>query len=444
LGLRLSREEHAGRVRFWFDQDRFDQTWFQQRFDRLRDAIGDRYRPALDVDVPVRFLFDGLGRTAEFERRLSELAAEVKRKVRGCRLTTSCERAPAQAPAVQTAVYEVQAVVAPLILSRFSDDGLASIAAVVAGAGQAVSSLVDALYAIRDASSANQDSPSSSPRDRVSWEMQTLGKVASALRELADFLRHAESGLIANSFLLLTGEAGSGKTHLIADVTRARLDLGLPTRRLGDLPDNGDHPARHFLGEVGSSPAWSDLSYEYHGFPGWSKRSGYDAPDLPAPVLATSLDYFAEFNSSDCSLDDTVRITLPTPWLVEQLQLRPGAREGEYLDARGAIAAFDPSVHERGPHALLLRADVLGTLHDAGYDLVWTVRGELRAGTWSDVSDYAHAGARDLAGGWSRGAKGWVGWLDVLPEQEGPVDPGTEGDVGGRRDPFADGLGEPD
>src|SRR5262249_12366004 len=66
LGMRLMGDEHRGRLLYWFNQQLFSRQWFE---DRLEEAIANadqRYLPQLNVDLPIRQVFEGLGRTPEF------------------------------------------------------------------------------------------------------------------------------------------------------------------------------------------------------------------------------------------------------------------------------------------------------------------------------------------------------------------------------------------
>ena len=54
-------------------------------------------------------------------------------------------------------------------------------------------------------------------------------KLSAALHEFVEFQQSPEFQCISNSKLLFLGEWGTGKTHLLCDITRAREDLNLPT-----------------------------------------------------------------------------------------------------------------------------------------------------------------------------------------------------------------------
>ena len=79
---RLSREEHRGRYYFWFNRDLFSRDWFLNRVEEAIANVGPRYTPELDVKLPIAQLFDGLGKTQEFVKRVRKLQKAIQELTR--------------------------------------------------------------------------------------------------------------------------------------------------------------------------------------------------------------------------------------------------------------------------------------------------------------------------------------------------------------------------
>lgn len=127
---------------------------------------------------------------------------------------------------------------------------------------------------------------------------------------------------------------------------------------------------RMFLGEY---PWASSVPIDEIGN-GWTK--GRDSA-IPKPVLVSAARYVWEGSGYDCSLEDTISIQLPCPWLISQIGLNWSGEEGCFRDNNGRLVAFDPSVNEKGPSVLLVDKKLLEeSLEQSGYTLVWTVLGE--------------------------------------------------------------------
>lgn len=131
---------------------------------------------------------------------------------------------------------------------------------------------------------------------------------------------------------------------------------------------------RVFLGEFHWAPAYVYHNTPYYGQPGWTRGH---RNETPGEILPTSNLYMGEGNSLDCSIKDTIHIYVPCGWLADMMQLRWVGAEGRYINKAGDLIAFDPSVNEAGPGALLMNKDrLLEFLHQSGYDMIWTVLGE--------------------------------------------------------------------
>ena len=74
---RLTRPEHVGRARFWFDVTGFDDGWFAQRLKEARLTSGLRYTPELHVNLPIAGRFEAFGRTSHFFDRTISLIREL-------------------------------------------------------------------------------------------------------------------------------------------------------------------------------------------------------------------------------------------------------------------------------------------------------------------------------------------------------------------------------
>lgn len=139
------------------------------------------------------------------------------------------------------------------------------------------------------------------------------------------------------------------------------------------LPES-HHLYNTFLGEFFWSPAFSYDNSEYTDHHGWTRGSD---KWLPNELLVPSIEYLKEDSGFDCSVDENINIYLPSAHLVEEMGLSWNGDEGRYYDSGGKLIAFDPSVREIGPGALLVRKESFMTFLRANeYDLLWIVRGE--------------------------------------------------------------------
>ncbi|MGR0183440.1 hypothetical protein [Azospirillum aestuarii] len=106
--------------------------------------------------------------------------------------------------------------------------------------------------------------------------------------------------------------------------------------------------------------------------PGDSFRS------LPTAARPTVTEYTCEKSGYDQSLDDTVRVEMPAPWLIRSMGLHlSDGRHPMFVSDNGDIRFFDPAVTELGPHAALVDYNAfLQALACEDLMPVWVIAGE--------------------------------------------------------------------
>lgn len=133
-----------------------------------------------------------------------------------------------------------------------------------------------------------------------------------------------------------------------------------------------------FWGELFWAPSFCAQNGPYYGRSGWTSQDDQKKSERNLPVsVRLTVDEWAQHGEGyDCSLEESAKVTIPCVELAHELGLRPG-REGEWLDGRGQLVAFDPSARTPGPSTLLIRRQAfLEFLDAADCDVVWTLLGE--------------------------------------------------------------------
>ena len=153
-----------------------------------------------------------------------------------------------------------------------------------------------------------------------------------------------------------------------------------------------------FLGWVGSNkyspwslpePSNTYLYYMFFGEYGWSAAFHHRFSDsdgrwvspegrgCPVEVRPATVSYTSESGVFDCSVDEHYTLHFPDPELLDVLGLRWSGRAADYIDESCQLGAFDPTAHEDGPTALLIREELMKQyLEEKGLALCWVVYGE--------------------------------------------------------------------
>ena len=238
---RLTRPENAGLVRYWFDASAFGSDWFRARLDDSVRAAGPRYTPEAHVDLPISKAFEALGRTPAFFEGIRSRTRDLRKVQRNARITnvrlTANDRGRASRPDPHVWADDVlalsdaaQAAVEATIDEAVGFEGSASGAAglgALAEATRAATATADALVdRVRELYVARETRAS-----RGDAVYDALNAAHELKDSLAEFSGAVERGaaLASAKPMLLKGSAGTGKTHLLCDVARARVEAGLPT-----------------------------------------------------------------------------------------------------------------------------------------------------------------------------------------------------------------------
>jgi hypothetical protein len=234
---RLTRPERAGKVRFWFDVRAFDKDWFMARWEEARKTAGPRYTPEINIDLPIARDLETFGRTELSFDRIKACALGIRRELKDFGYsrsklvgTTLDAEASALASQVQEILNELGSIrVQPIGVLPFR-----RISNQVVEAQNAIGSLVHLLLeheGEHDAKSPGTPegsatwSRSGNPLWECCYELTSLSSELD-LTHLA--LVHAES-VAGSALMLLAGAAGTGKTHLLCDIAKKRIEAGQPT-----------------------------------------------------------------------------------------------------------------------------------------------------------------------------------------------------------------------
>ena len=124
---------------------------------------------------------------------------------------------------------------------------------------------------------------------------------------------------------------------------------------------------------------------EYHWHPEINKSDRWsshnDWQDFAAQIRPTVASYMCERGGYDYSIDETIKVTMPAPWLSEAMGLRlSSGRSLLFVNSDGRDMFYDPSVVESGPAAALVdRDDFLKILDQKDLSAIWVIGGEKNA-----------------------------------------------------------------
>ena len=232
---RLIEREQAGRVEYWFgDLARFNQAWFRNRLDEAISSVGPRYTPESHIDVAVSKKLNLFGRADEVLNDIRARAKDLRDTFRSLALNAEGYADIDEAVAfnrLQVAESSIPNALNQLNAPPDASFDITSLTEEMEDAIACADNLISALSERAATWQPNLDPEKTTKEYQTNpyeAEQRELYRLQGALSTTLELLEEAEP-LVNGDVLILTGEAGIGKTHLLCDIARQRVDSGLLT-----------------------------------------------------------------------------------------------------------------------------------------------------------------------------------------------------------------------
>lgn len=204
--LMLDEPRFSGRRRYWFDNKCFSHDWFKKQWEQAAANLGGRYTPELHVDIALARKFDAVMRHSDFWDGLSAVPTMPN-------LYGDTD----EIKSMEADVHEQFEIFRATILKAEKTKKLGKNIEIANAAAHRMQEIVD----LR--------------RDKGNWfdnaidaDRNAYFRLTDAVSDCQEHLDNNFVGLAEASAIYLTGEAGAGKSHLLADVTRKAIHAQNP------------------------------------------------------------------------------------------------------------------------------------------------------------------------------------------------------------------------
>jgi hypothetical protein len=232
---RLFEPGNEGRVKYFFDRERFSREWFQRNMRQAVDLADERYTPQSNVDLVIGRDIDALRLPPAFMEAMELSKSAARMSVQAVHSSAaempSASRANsigADATVLITSIRSksLSSATAGLAEPFVLEDLQASMSGVVEIEGL----LNSAWQKLNSGKLAKQNEEGRAPADSVTeWQRTVTTRVGVASSAVSNYRRLCQSPAAASALsrvLLITGAAGQGKTHLLVDSSRRAMDHG--------------------------------------------------------------------------------------------------------------------------------------------------------------------------------------------------------------------------
>lgn len=222
---KLYQEENSELLRHWFQEEILNDSWFRSQIENASLKLGDRFNPDDHVDVTIEKLFDAIVRgpaisekiTTAFENLDNFSLPDIEFKVPDL----------AHDKAVLRETKKAWQNFLPF-RGRFPKD--LSKPWYVAKALEQLATLKKHLEKLgRQYLSVSKDTLEKGDQYKLKDILDTLSKLSEACNELEKILSNDYTKTEEKRCALIYGDAGVGKSHLLARVAEERIKQGLPT-----------------------------------------------------------------------------------------------------------------------------------------------------------------------------------------------------------------------
>jgi hypothetical protein len=199
-----------------------DEKWFVQQCTSSIVDLGKRYTPELNVKLEVSEIFEGLGRTEELKRKVTKQFDQFL--IKGKKILKNQPELKENLETLENAFDKLQTL--------FHDTNILGITSIPVNQFEellaAVHSSVQQIYTyyLTEERTVQKEKNDYQYYHKYSTELRNIRELEQELYSFQSLLNGLLIKLANNPFLLLDGEAGIGKSHLIGDIVSRRINKG--------------------------------------------------------------------------------------------------------------------------------------------------------------------------------------------------------------------------
>ena len=222
LGM-ISSEQHAGRRKFWFNEIELSKQWFQHQLQTSIDDLGRRYTKELNFELDIAKTFDFIARDEHFQKQIYDSYDATLKKLSKCIQAIYDKELSQYKTELQQDLIQLKETYKYIDFKEMAPLDLNYILSCLCITQQHCDSLnchIDNWRKLKEQHTKDK------PADRFNYISHLLWEAQSGLFNFREFIIDYKMILANVPSLILQGNAGIGKSHLLADVALKRSKEG--------------------------------------------------------------------------------------------------------------------------------------------------------------------------------------------------------------------------
>jgi hypothetical protein len=210
---------------FDLNTDQLSEDWFKQKMDESILALGPRYTPTLHFELPIAKIFNGLSRNIQFKQELDSFFDEVYKKRRSCYSSFNETVLSTIIAGPEQDLDELKRIYLSLDINGIDKINYKVFIDLCTAVSGKLHNCINVLFDEQEKREKANPTPrhTTKPFHNSIYELHELQR---AIRSFSHILQSTASVLSNEPSVILKGEAGFGKSHLLADIVSKRYKEG--------------------------------------------------------------------------------------------------------------------------------------------------------------------------------------------------------------------------
>lgn len=215
---KLQRPENVGLTYFWFNKEEFTDEWFKEQTELSIIDLGKRYTPKINVKLKIVQIFNGISRDNNFKIQIEDLVDDLL--IKGKKIITEVEELESFSLDIQNGLEKIYSLIHKLDFKGIEKIPVEEFLHLLNEMNEIVNHIKK--YYLEEEDKRETKSNDERYYKKYRSQINYIRDFESSAEEFIIFLEGITVKLANSPFLLLEGDAGIGKSHLLADIINTR------------------------------------------------------------------------------------------------------------------------------------------------------------------------------------------------------------------------------